>query len=197
MSTVTSSSSTDSAANKNPKNMFPDVTSKVANLDFDDYTNSSILEFLNKEQECFYGSSRDTSEINDEIIFEEVNRLSDNTDTRTVDEILREAELLINKRLMVGASPAANGTNGGFEAYKSSNLTNCRESSCSAVVSVEKGRSSPPQIVNSFEKVVDNVHLDSVISDESTPKDMRNFTANNAETDDIDEDTTDTVSFSD
>ncbi|XP_055911483.1 centrosomal protein of 162 kDa isoform X2 [Eupeodes corollae] len=199
MSTKTSSSSTVvSAANQNSKNIYPAgvTSSKVGNLEFDDFTSSSILEFLNKEQECFYGSSRDTSEINDEIIFEEVNRLADNTDTRSVDEILREAELLINNQLAASVSSVAvNGTNGGFEIHKKSNFNNIGdgypENICPPVVVKEKD--SPTKIVNNFDKVVDNVHLDSVISDESTPKDMRNFTANNADTDDIDEDITDTI----
>ncbi|XP_055843279.1 centrosomal protein of 162 kDa isoform X2 [Episyrphus balteatus] len=207
MSTKTSSSSTTivsvSNQNQNQKNSNNIYTANVGNLDFDDFTSSSILEFLNKEQECFYGSSRDTSEINDEIIFEQVNRLADNSDTRSVDEILREAELLINNQLVTSTTSASSvaavvkGTNGGFENYKKSSLINseCGGHSVDIVTPscVVKESSNSEIVVNNFDKVVDNVHLDSVISDESTPKDMRNFTANNADTDDIDEDITDTI----
>lgn len=68
-------------------------TSKVD--PFDDLTNSSsILEFLNQEKQCL--DLDNGSEIDVDSLFEEINRLSDNTDKRSVDEILKEAELLMN-----------------------------------------------------------------------------------------------------
>lgn len=56
--------------------------------------NSSIIEFLNQEQKCMDNDS----ELDIESIFEEINRLSDESDERSVDEILREAELLMFKQ---------------------------------------------------------------------------------------------------
>ncbi|XP_073832244.1 uncharacterized protein [Musca autumnalis] len=69
-------------------------------LDFDDFTaTSSIMEFLRQEQKCggagdLITNGHDT-EIDAESIFQEVSRLADNSDTRSVDELLREAELLL------------------------------------------------------------------------------------------------------
>lgn len=73
---------------------------------FDDITNSSIIEFLNQENQCYYDIDT-TSEIEIESIFEEIHRLSgggDNTGTTNpisdvnVEDILKEAERLITKR---------------------------------------------------------------------------------------------------
>lgn len=50
----------------------------------------SILEFLNNEQEC-----TDPSDLDIESIFEEINRLSDNTDDRSVEVLMKEAEYLM------------------------------------------------------------------------------------------------------
>lgn len=52
----------------------------------------SILEFLNNEQECF---DTDQSDLDIESIFEEISRLSDNTDDRSVDVLMKEAEFLM------------------------------------------------------------------------------------------------------
>lgn len=70
----------------------------------DDITNgnSSIIEFLNQEQKCLIPTENDlTSELDIDSIFEEINRLSDESDERSVDEILREAELLLTKQQQI------------------------------------------------------------------------------------------------
>lgn len=70
----------------------------------DDITNgnSSIIEFLNQEQKCLIPTENDlTSELDIDSIFEEINRLSDESDERSVDEILREAELLMTKQQQI------------------------------------------------------------------------------------------------
>lgn len=77
-------------------------------LDFDDFTStSSIMEFLRQEQNC-YQAGGDTMtnghdcEVDAESIFQEVSRLADNTDTRSVEELLREAELLLQHQNFMG-----------------------------------------------------------------------------------------------
>lgn len=62
--------------------------------------NSSIIEFLNNEQKCLNLEEND-SELDIDSIFEEINRLSDESDERSVDEILREAELLMTKQQQI------------------------------------------------------------------------------------------------
>ncbi|XP_059617143.1 centrosomal protein of 162 kDa isoform X2 [Phlebotomus argentipes] len=63
----------------------------------DDLTSSSsLLEFLTHEQKCLEGLLEGTStDVDIESIFEEINRLSDNSDERSVEEILKEAEMLM------------------------------------------------------------------------------------------------------
>ncbi|XP_055326690.1 uncharacterized protein LOC129580369 isoform X2 [Sitodiplosis mosellana] len=64
--------------------------------------NSSIIEFLNQEQKCLIPTENDlTSEVDVDSLFEEINRLSDESDERSVDEILREAELLLSKQQQI------------------------------------------------------------------------------------------------
>ena len=62
--------------------------------DYDDFTNSSILEFLNQEQQCLVDAV--DSEIDIDSIFEEINRLSGDVEDRNVEDILKEAEQLLN-----------------------------------------------------------------------------------------------------
>ncbi|XP_075157470.1 uncharacterized protein LOC142230726 [Haematobia irritans] len=74
-------------------------------LDFDDFTStSSIMEFLRQEQKCSGGDGISTnghdSEVDVESIFQEVSRLADNSDNRSVEELLREAELLLHQNFM-------------------------------------------------------------------------------------------------
>lgn len=67
----------------------------------DEVTNgsSSIIEFLNQEQNCLISNENElASELDIDSIFEEINRLSDESDERSVDEILREAESLLLKQ---------------------------------------------------------------------------------------------------
>lgn len=59
-------------------------------------TSSSIIEFLNHEQTCL--AHDNDSEMDIDSIFEEINRLSDDSDERSVDEILREAEILLSRQ---------------------------------------------------------------------------------------------------
>lgn len=68
----------------------------VVDFDAEDFTNSSILEFLNQEKQCL--DNDNGSEVDIESIFEEINRLSGDADERNVEDILREAEMLINKQ---------------------------------------------------------------------------------------------------
>lgn len=74
----------------------------IVDFDADDFTNSSILEFLNQEKQCL--DIDNGSEVDIESIFEEINRLSGDTqiirdtDDINVSEILKEAEMLINKQ---------------------------------------------------------------------------------------------------
>lgn len=63
-----------------------------------DVTNSSIIEFLNQEQQCIDGLDIENgSEVDIDSIFEEINRLSGDSD-RSVEEILKEAEMLMSRQ---------------------------------------------------------------------------------------------------
>lgn len=81
------------------------VSNLKALADDDDITPTSILEFLNQEQKCL-DSSADASEADLDSIFAEINRLSGDSNDRSVDELLREAEMLLSKQepLMDGAN---------------------------------------------------------------------------------------------
>lgn len=79
-------------------------SSQQHSMNGDDNTNgsNSIIEFLNQEQKCLMPSENDlNSELDIDSIFEEINRLSDESDERSVDEILREAELLLSKQQQI------------------------------------------------------------------------------------------------
>lgn len=80
------------------------LVTQQQSLNGDDNTNgnSSIIEFLNQEQKSLIATENDlTSELDIDSIFEEINRLSDESDERSVDEILREAELLLSKQQQI------------------------------------------------------------------------------------------------
>lgn len=63
----------------------------------DDTTTASILDFLNQEQKCL--DNGNDSDFDVDSIFEEINRLSGgDSEERSVDELLREAELLLSKQ---------------------------------------------------------------------------------------------------
>lgn len=74
----------------------------ASNKDYDDY--SSIMEFLNQEQQANAFDNNNDSEVDIESLFEEINRLStsgsicDTDIDRNVEDILREAEMLISKQ---------------------------------------------------------------------------------------------------
>lgn len=76
------------------------ATETIENSDVKTKTSSSIIEFLNNERECLQLVEND-SEVDIDSIFEEINRLSDESDERSVDEILREAELLLSKQQQI------------------------------------------------------------------------------------------------
>lgn len=96
-----------SAINKNSNDNFHQQQQNL----LDDITNSSIIEFLNQENQC-YNDIDTASEIEIESIFEEINRLSGRTggnggvdivgcnsaDNVNVEDILKEAERLITKQ---------------------------------------------------------------------------------------------------
>lgn len=80
------------------------LSTQPSSTNADDITNgsSSIIEFLNQEQKCLLSNETDlASELDIDSIFEEINRLSDESDERSVDEILREAELLLSKQQQI------------------------------------------------------------------------------------------------
>lgn len=66
-------------------------TGKIDHQEMDEI---SILEFLNNEQECF---DTDQSDLDIESIFDEINRLSDNNDDRSVEVLMKEAEFLMSQ----------------------------------------------------------------------------------------------------
>ncbi|XP_030378529.1 centrosomal protein of 162 kDa [Scaptodrosophila lebanonensis] len=193
-------------------------------LDALDYTSgSSIIEFLAKEQDC-------AIEADPESIFQEVSRLTDSTDMRSVDELLLEAERLIQQQLRLGSLTADTNGNGNIDSGNSSgaggdgeNVANavdkdklCMQSSpqhhgsiklnsrytrriehviqapqfCHPSAKTNNKAQTPSELLNSslssnasssncgFAAFVENLPSESVISEESTPKDMHNFTAN-------------------
>ncbi|KAL7744772.1 hypothetical protein ACLKA6_007072 [Drosophila palustris] len=193
----------------------------VVSMDLDtiDYTSgSSIIEFLAKEQDCSIEPADPDS------IFQEVSRLSDNTDMRSVDELLLEAERLIQQQLRLGGGDGdgdgdgdANG-NYAVQLKPSAQVDRQTPSSSSPqslsspqnsiklntryTRSIEHVKSSsqpkpgkptslspkqakaqesnvqtPQELSNSgnFVAFVENLPSESVISEESTPKDMLNM----------------------
>ncbi|XP_002036865.2 centrosomal protein of 162 kDa [Drosophila sechellia] len=189
----------------------------VAEADALDYTNSSsIIEFLAKEQDC----GGILNDPDPESIFEEVSRLSDSTDMRSVDELLQEAERLIQQQLRLGgivpkldalgpiAPPkslgeeAATGGDGSSSSPQSSPHSSIRLNTrythriehlpvplAPKTVAVNgrvrprsgsKSSASPTSVQTPLESsngcvfaaFVDNLPSESVISEESTPKDM-------------------------
>lgn len=64
--------------------------------DDEDTSPTSLMKFLNHEQECM--NSGNDSDVDVDSIFEEINRLTGDSEDRSVDDILREAELLLSKQ---------------------------------------------------------------------------------------------------
>lgn len=82
----------------NPQQRLQLLLSSCSPSELDDpKTNSSILDFLNQEQRCWSASNDDcASDVDIDGIFDEINRLSGLIhESRSVDEILKEAEHLI------------------------------------------------------------------------------------------------------
>lgn len=82
-----------------PQQQFPLPLLSVQSIQIDENsltTSNSIIEFLTHEQKCL--AQDNDSEIDIDSIFEEINRLSDDSDERSVDEILREAEILLSRQ---------------------------------------------------------------------------------------------------
>lgn len=79
------------------------ASTQQLSINGDETTNgSSIIEFLNQEQKCLISTENDVaSELDIDSIFEEINRLSDESDDRSVDEILKEAEFLLSKQQQI------------------------------------------------------------------------------------------------
>lgn len=75
--------------------------------DADDVTPTSILEFLSHEQKCL--DSGNDSDVDVDSIFEEINRLSGDSEERSVDDLLREAELLLSKQEHLVVDAVSNG----------------------------------------------------------------------------------------
>lgn len=94
-------------------------SARQLDLDGDDFTTSSILEFLNQEKQC--GDLDNGTEVDVESIFDEINRLSGDMDGRNVEDILREAEMLI-MRQELGQLEPTKPTKSAKTVYK---LTKC------------------------------------------------------------------------
>lgn len=197
-----------------------------------DYTSSSsIIEFLAKEQDC------NIEPGDPDIIFREVSRLSDSNDTRSVDELLQEAERLIQQQLRLGGGDAGdiNCIDGLQLQFKAGPLTDRQTPSSMSPLSlsspqnsiklnthytrsietsrnakpsvdtpqsqtqthspnqtqrqgqIERQTESPAQLPaqtpkdhsncgGNFVAFVDSLPSESIISEESTPKDMQNQT---------------------
>ncbi|TDG40737.1 hypothetical protein AWZ03_012845 [Drosophila navojoa] len=192
-----------------------------------DYTSSSsIIEFLAKEQDC------SLEPADPETIFQEVNRLADSSDMRSVDELLLEAERLIQQQLRLGdgdgdgdidgdgdgdtrsqrqtpsttpspqslASPqnsiklntrysrcisSSTTTTTTMSTIKSSTKSPCQakvNATNNKVTSLGNSTASTPptaaEPLTNFVAFVENLPSESVISEESTPKDLHNHTHN-------------------
>ncbi|XP_016981170.1 uncharacterized protein LOC108046119 [Drosophila rhopaloa] len=188
----------------------------VAEADGLDYTNSSsIIEFLAKEQDC----GGILTDPDPESIFQEVSRLSDSTDMRSVDELLQEAERLIQQQLRLGGIAPETESSGphvpsktfGEEAAPGDGSSSSPQSSPHSSIrlntrythriehlptplppksagingkirprSGSKSSASPTSVQTpldsnngcGFAAFVENLPSESVISEESTPKDM-------------------------
>lgn len=121
-------------------------------------TSSSIIEFLNHEQKCLVHDT--DSELDVDSIFEEINRLSDDSDERSVDEILREAEILLSRQ----------------EHF---DLERSNDEGTGEYVVVDEEITS-----NLFEKWRIDEHL-KPISEESTPRDIRSQQNDNEPTEEL------------
>ncbi|KAL9880370.1 uncharacterized protein ACN2A1_011869 isoform 2-T2 [Glossina fuscipes fuscipes] len=172
-------------------------------LDFEDITsNSSILEFLKQEQNCYEnGASSNVnndhdSEADADSIFQEISRLADNSDTRSVDELLREAELLLKHQNVLEKkhsshtsfiqssftleSSAVKVKSKSFQTPKTEkmvlsngNKNTSYSSSATTVVATPDSDTLTSTVANEeckFNHFADNVPTESLISQESAPQ---------------------------
>lgn len=128
-------------------------------------SNNSIIEFLNDEQKCLSSAvdNNNESEVDIESIFEEINRLSDTSDERSVDEILREAELLLSKQQQIESNLNGNDNGIGDDGAKS----------------IDANRND-----EFFKKWQFDEHL-KTISEESTPRNMKSHSSDSHGDDDV------------
>lgn len=129
----------------------------------DDNTNgsNSIIEFLNQEQKCLIPSENDlTSELDIDSIFEEINRLSDESDERSVDEILREAELLLSKQQQIESDSNRSEYQTEHDNGNENEIDDATE--CNGL----------SESVNSYSKWPFNEHLET-ISEKTTPRNTK------------------------
>lgn len=137
----------------------------------DESTNggSSIIEFLNQEQKSLIATENDlTSELDIDSIFEEINRLSDESDERSVDEILREAELLLSKQQPIESDLNQNGNDGESENENDSE-TETDDANDIDATTMSNGLS---ESVHMYGKWPHNDHLDT-ISEKTTPQNTK------------------------
>lgn len=135
----------------------------------DETTNggSSIIEFLNQEQKSLIATEHDlTSELDIDSIFEEINRLSDESDERSVDEILREAELLLSKQQQIESDLNQNENE---NASASENETETDDANDIDDTTMSNGLSESVQL---YGKWPHNDHLDT-ISEKTTPQNTK------------------------
>lgn len=135
----------------------------------DETTNggSSIIEFLNQEQKSLIATEHDlTSELDIDSIFEEINRLSDESDERSVDEILREAELLLSKQQQIESDLNQNENENENE---SENETETDDTNDIDDTTMSNGLSENVQM---YGKWSHNDHLDT-ISEKTTPQNTK------------------------
>lgn len=147
--------------NENQQQSSPPLSSSSQTIQIDENpltTSSSIIEFLNHEQTCLVPDN--DSEMDIDSIFEEINRLSDDSDERSVDEILLEAETLLARQEHFNLD-RSNGEDFGELIVGDDEFTS-----------------------NLFEKWKIDEHL-KPISEESTPREMKTLHVDNGPTDEI------------
>lgn len=135
----------------------------------DETTNgSSIIEFLNQEQKSLIATEHDlASELDIDSIFEEINRLSDESDERSVDEILREAEMLLSKQQEL-------------ECNLNENVDDDDDDAQDTVddITMSNGLSESIQMYDKWHD-----HLDT-ISEKTTPQNTKSHSSSNSQKDD-------------
>lgn len=138
-----------------------------SSINGDETTNggSSIIEFLNQEQNSLIATEHDlTSELDIDSIFEEINRLSDESDERSVDEILREAELLLSKQQQIESDLNQNENENDSENETETDNTNDIDDT-----TMSNGLSESVQMYGKWSY---NDHLDT-ISEKTTPQNTK------------------------